>query len=297
VVRTIWLATAACAALAGTAAPAAAQRVWQDGRWVSMPHRSTPAVGRVERIDSPHRDRWPQRNGRWRAGWDAPGGWNGYHRLNRGSRIDRYWMDHRIPDYLSFGLSAPPRGYGWVRYYDDAVLVDDYGQVWDSVGGIGWDGDAYAEASGSYASARGGYAAPIAPVDPNAYYDDRGYDAPPIAPEPYYPEPYGSGYEPPMAPPVAPPVQVQTYPGGAYQGGAFLGGNAYGGAAYGSSYYAGGGYAYGGGTTTTVIITPAPIVTTTTTTVTEEVVSTGYVRPAKRVLRKAPVKRYRRCGC
>lgn len=293
--RNIWLATAAIAALA-SATPAAAQRVWQDGRWISMPRGAAPRtvqpVGRPHHIDprpgAPRHDRWRMHNGRWRAGWDAPGGWNNYRRLGRGARIDRYWMDYRIPDYLSFGLAAPPRGYSWVRYYDDAVLVDDHGQVWDSVGGVGWGGGyASAAAGGAVAVASPAYAAPIAPVDPDVYYDDApGYDAPPLDSEPY-----DDGYEPPIAPPVAPPppVHVQTYPGAGYQAGTFLGGNAY----AGSSYYSSG-YGYAGGTTTTVIINPAPVVTTTT--VTEEVVT--YTQPAKRILRKT-LKRYprKRCTC
>ena len=84
--------------------------------------------------------RWQMQNGRWSAGWNAPGGWNAYRRMGRGQRLPNYWLraDFRIPDYLSFGLAAPPRGYNWVRYYDDAVLVDDRGDVWDSVGGIAW---------------------------------------------------------------------------------------------------------------------------------------------------------------
>lgn len=307
-VRKIWLATAAIAGLAGAATPAMAQRVWQDGRWVSMPHRSGNN-GVTARHAS---QRWPMVNGRWSAGWKAPGGWNSYRRLNRGSRVDRYWMDYRIPDYLSFGLAAPPRGYNWVRYYDDAVLVDDYGQVWDSVGGIGWDGaEAYADgySASSYAGAGTSYQGPIEPVDPNGYYDGPqgggpvgpSYDAP--IP---YPAPYPGGYAPRPAP-AAPVIHVESYPaggyqGGGYQGGAFLGGNAYQGS---SSYYSSGyGYA-GGGTTTTVIINPAPITTTTVVEeVVEERVSTSYVRVApRRVVRKAPVKRWRPkakccvCGC
>lgn len=78
--------------------------------------------------------------GRWDAGNRAPGGWGGYRRPSRGWTMPGYWQspDYRIYDYGFWGLQAPPQGYGWSRYYDDAVLVDDYGRVYDSVSGIDW---------------------------------------------------------------------------------------------------------------------------------------------------------------
>lgn len=259
------------AALAGiaVATPAAAQRVWQDGRWVVMPQRTAP------RVMSTSPQRWgPSVNGRWDAGYRAPGGWNAYRRLDRGAPLPGYWMraDFRVADYLRYGLSAPPRGYSWMRYYDDAVLVDGRGEVWESVGGIGW-GDG--TASESSASAGAGYAQPgtIQPVDPNGTYDT------PIP----YPTPYPGGYAPPVAPPpvvqYAPPPCVQACGGGyAYPG---------------ATYYGAGGYAYAGGGVTTVIINPAPIVTTTVVTeeIIEEVTTTTYVRAApRRAVRRAPVR-------
>lgn len=299
--RNLWLAAAAVTALA-VATPATAQRVWQNGRWVVMPKGASHQVGPV----NPHRWGKPV-NGRWSAGWQAPGGWNSYRRLNRGATLPSYWMGSGfyVPDYLSFGLAAPPQGYHWVRYYDDAVLVDGRGEVWDSRDGIAWgDGGSYSESyayADSYAGAGAGYAAPqIQPVESYDDYDlpvapdlpppppGAGYDAP-------IPAPYG-GYPPAPLPPVAPvvqsyqpPVQVQTYGcaqacGGAYQGGAF-----YGGSAYASSYYAAG--------ATTVVITPAPIVTTTTTVVEERIIADRVVTAPKRVLRKKMLRRTPRCGC
>lgn len=292
------LAIAAAAAVAGVAAatPAAAQRVWQDGRWVVLPQHSAPQVMPV----APQR--WGQPlNGRWEAGYRAPGGWGAYRRLGRGAALPGYWMrsDFRVPDFHHYGLSAPPQGYFWVRYYDDAVLVDGRGQVWDSVGGIGWGGGAaawsgggyggsysssesYAQVGTSYAPPRG----PIQPIDPNAYYD-----APPYAgvePIPYPPQ-YPGGYAPPVAPPPvvqfpAPQPCVQAC--GGYQGGYQVQGS--------GSYGGYGGYSYGsyGAGTTTVIVTPAPVTTTVVTEeVIEEVTTTSYVRTApRRVVRRAPVR-------
>jgi Ni/Co efflux regulator RcnB len=260
-------------------------------------------------------------NGRWQGGTHAPGGWGAYRRPSRGYQLDRYWMsgNFQISDYGFFGLQTPPNGYFWVRYYDDAVLVDSYGRVRDSVSGIAWadaEADAgYGAASASAAaSAGGGYGqrgGEIQAVDPNgAYYEDdtgygeQRYGAP-------YPEPRG-GYAPPMdGGPSAVHVQcrrgcVQQQGGGyGYEGQGYAG-QGYAGQGYSSQYSSSGGGYYGGGaTTTTVTIQYAPVVTTTTTT--EEVIEessrsyeTTYVsRPRTKLVRRhyAPTKRLRRHGC
>jgi Ni/Co efflux regulator RcnB len=294
--RRLWMAAAVMVAGLSLAAPASAQRVWQDGRWVVMPHgQARPQV-------QPHGNgnRWgPVVNGRWDAGNRAPGGWQAYRRPVRGWNLPGYWRDSRfrVNDYLNFGLSAPPRGYYWVRYYDDAVLVDNGGRVWDSMGGIGWgadaesygDGYAYAESGSSVATAGAGYPPPprrpIESVDPNAYYrepgaylsPEPGYDAEPM---PSYP---AGGYAPPVV--QGPPaVQVRTVRTGSDHGYAAQG-------SYGAQTYYGGGYAYGGGgATTTVVVIPAAVTTTTTTT---ETYSTTYVSAARRVVRRAPVRKWR----
>ncbi|MBB6124365.1 RcnB family protein [Sphingobium subterraneum] len=55
--------------------------------------------------------------------------------------LPRVWMQrvYYIPNYSVYGLPAPTYGYGWSRYYDDAVLTDRYGRVYDSRSGIAWD--------------------------------------------------------------------------------------------------------------------------------------------------------------
>ena len=216
-------------------------------------------------------------NGRWWGGVQAPGGWGGYHRPSRGWTLPSYWMTSNfgIPDYYSFGLRAPGQGYFWVRYYDDAVLVDRGGRVWDSVGGIAWAdaeayaGDGYASAeSQAYASTDGGYRQPIEPVDPNQYYG------------------YPGGYAPSAAggPPTVQYRQgcANTCPGG------------------GTYYSNGGGYYYAapGMTTTTIVIQPATTVTTTTIEeqVIEERAVTTYVSRPRRVYHK-PRPRPRQCSC
>lgn len=86
--------------------------------------------------------RWGARtNGRWYAGWNAPGGWQAYRRPVHGWALPRYWISPSfyIADFRSYGLPAPAYGYGWSRYYDDAVLTDRYGRVVDVRAGYDWD--------------------------------------------------------------------------------------------------------------------------------------------------------------
>lgn len=136
--------------------------------------------------------------GRWYGGTQAPGGWNAYHRPSRGHRVPNYWISPSffIGDYAGYGLSTPPQGYSWHRYYDDAVLIDDRGRVYDSRGGIDWDGGAYAAGGdGGYTeSSSDGYAYA---EDSNGYAGQGGY-----APRP----PRGTG-------------PVTTYRTGGYAGG------------------------------------------------------------------------------
>ena len=79
-------------------------------------------------------------DGRWYGGVQAPGGWSAYRRPQRGWAMSGYWLSPAwaIGDWGYYGLPAPPAGYGWSRYYDDAVLIDGDGRVHDSVGGLDW---------------------------------------------------------------------------------------------------------------------------------------------------------------
>lgn len=199
--------------------------------------------------------------GRWYGGTDAPGGWNAYHRPYRGWRMPSYWNSASfiIDDYADYGLFVPPSGYRWQRYYDDAVLLDPRGRVYDWRDGIDWNGgaaSAYAPGGSGYGGSSGygyGYA-----EDSYARSQQRRY------------------VEQPDYAPLPPPSRhgaVTTYTTGGYGGG-----------------YAGG---YGGGTTV-VTIQPTETVTTTTT---EYVEQTRYAprhvyRAPKRIYRAKP-----RCSC
>lgn len=292
--RALTLATLSIAAIA-VAAPAQAQRVWREGQWVQRerepvryPSRSVPPT----RIDPPRAEtsgRWgPMVGGRWHAGSRAPGGWNAYRRPVRGWTLPGYWVGGGfwIDDWSSWGLSRPPYGYGWLRYYDDAVLADRGGRVWDSVSGIDWHGagggggSATAYAGSGYAAAAagggggGGYGARYEAPDYDDYEDDR-HERRPI-PAQAYP----GGYAPS---PCASPCGAQ---GGGYARG----------------YHGGSGNYMAGPTVTTIVIQSGG---TTTTTVTEEVIEEAeevrtYRTPTKTV-RGYPSKTVRRsikgCNC
>ncbi len=75
------------------------------------------------RQPGPGSDRWGS----------VPGGWNAYRPPAYGYTLPRYWIaaPHYINDYRGFGLPTPAFGYGWSRYYDDMVLTDRWGRVYD----------------------------------------------------------------------------------------------------------------------------------------------------------------------
>lgn len=137
---------------------------WQRGGYPAQPgtwNGARPPVGHVGG------SRWGSKvGGRWWGGANAPGGWAAYRRPYRGFALPGYWVAPRfyINDWQTYGLTQPAYGYNWVRYYDDAVLVDGRGSVYDMRPGIDWDrydGDYYASDDRVYAD--GGY-------------DGRGYD-------------------------------------------------------------------------------------------------------------------------
>lgn len=200
--------------------------------------------------------------GRWIGGARAPGGWSAYRRPVRGWAMPSYWLapNFYITDWGAYGLTAPPYGYHWSRYYDDAVLVDQYGRAMDCVEGLDWQGDA-----------SDGY-------DDHGDYDyDYSHDAGPGAP---YPPPPGARVETRTyryegAPPP-PPVVVRD------------------GADCGCGGTIAGGWYYPAPTTTTVTITSVPVTTTTTRTVYVEE-ARPVVHHVRRVYhRHAPTKIIRR---
>lgn len=126
--------------LAGLAGGAAAQ-VGPGARYPEPGMRNAPPPMHVApraRMDG----RWGTKiDGRWSAGANAPGGYAAYRRPVRGAAVPTYWNAPRfyVTDWQAHGLLQPPVGYNWVRYYDDAVLLDARGSVYDTEFGVDWD--------------------------------------------------------------------------------------------------------------------------------------------------------------
>jgi Ni/Co efflux regulator RcnB len=187
--RTLSLTAAALAALIVMPASARQAAPTWHGSMASTQWQGAQAwhgQGMVGRPQMHGGSRWGGKtNGRWSGGWNAPGGWNSYHRPTRGWTLPGYWIapSFLIGDYASYGLASPPDGYYWSRYYDDAVLTDDNGRVQDSVSGIDWDrgGDGYGAGyadDGNYGAPDRGYGpGPGADYGPGpGYAPDGGYD-------------------------------------------------------------------------------------------------------------------------
>ena len=85
--------------------------------------------------------------GRWNAGYRAPGGWAAYRRPFVGYALPRYWISPNfyVANYAGYGFAQPRAGYGWSRYYNDAVMTDSDGRVQDVITDYNWDdhGDRY----------------------------------------------------------------------------------------------------------------------------------------------------------
>jgi Ni/Co efflux regulator RcnB len=167
----------------------------RDGGHGTMPHVGPRPGGHGPGIGGPGmggNHRWGHRiGGRWFAGFHAPGGWNGYRAPFRGFTLPTYWVQpsYRIVNFPTYGLYAPQTGYGWSRYYDDAVLTDSRGYVQDHRSNIPWDRYEGGYAPGEYSEADYG---PAMGADRGVYSgDDRVYS--------------GSGYPPP------PPQQQVEY--------------------------------------------------------------------------------------
>lgn len=76
----------------------------------------------------------------WYGALNAPGGVAAYRTPFRGFVLPPYWMQPNffIEDYARYGFAAPQDGFGWSRYYDDAVLTDSTGRVVDVVKDVDW---------------------------------------------------------------------------------------------------------------------------------------------------------------
>jgi Ni/Co efflux regulator RcnB len=110
------------------------------------------------------------KGGHMRGGVHMPGGGHmkgmkghmkNWQRFGRGHIVPPHFRSPRffVHDWRSFGWPAPMPGGNWIRYHDDALLVDGHGRVMDSR--YGWDWDR-----------RGGHMA----YDDYGYGEDYGYE-------------------------------------------------------------------------------------------------------------------------
>lgn len=185
----------------------------------------------------------------------------GYRRLERGGHVPKGWRGdtYVVRDWNRWGLREPGPGMRWMRFYDDAALIDAYGRVVDIRYDYSWGGPQ------GYDYAEGGYDVP--PPGPACSY------APPAA----YPVPGSSTRR--VGPnttvtttvtPMAPPVVM---------GEAACGG-----------YYAPAG--------SIVTVTPGTVTTTTTTTTSYRTVyrKVAVRKRAYRPIRSKLVRRDCNCG-
>lgn len=178
---------------------------------------------------------------------DSPRG--DFHRTRPGGKMPRPYLDpmYAVSDWQGWGLSQPGPGMHWLRYYNDAVLVDSRGRVVDTRYDFDWN------------HPRGYAGGPAYGAGPG--YPPPGYGAPGYAPGTTT---YRAGPNTTVTTSVvaAPPPVVVAGPAPGY--------------GYGGGYYAGG--------ASVVSVTPGVVVTTTTTTTDYETVykSAGVKRAYKR---------------
>lgn len=67
--------------------------------------------------------------------------YSNYRRIDRGFFLPQPWWGpgYHIQNYAMYGLPQPIGGGRWVRYYDDALMIDAGGRVHDGRYGMAWD--------------------------------------------------------------------------------------------------------------------------------------------------------------
>jgi Ni/Co efflux regulator RcnB len=115
----------------GTAIAPTDSRTPRTGAIGTGAHVHNPAFNSMRRAFTAPR--------RFRFGvYQRPSGWY-YHRWNYGEFLPAFFFtrNYWILDWEDFALDNPPPGTVWVRYGDDALLIDEYtGEVIEVVYGI-----------------------------------------------------------------------------------------------------------------------------------------------------------------
>ena len=63
------------------------------------------------------------------------------HHLQPGFVVPPFWFgpQFQVNNWQMYGFAPPPPRHRWVRYYDDAYLIDDGGRIRDARRGLDWD--------------------------------------------------------------------------------------------------------------------------------------------------------------
>ncbi|HZG09483.1 MAG TPA: RcnB family protein [Allosphingosinicella sp.] len=125
-------ASAACIpTIASAQAGGGAGHSWREG--APMAHAPPPVVRHAPRHEVRQMHRAPgQHHGR-RFGH--------IQRINRGGFVPQMWWGPQfvVRNWGGYGFAQPFQGGRWIRYYDDALLIDRTGRVHDSRYGHDWD--------------------------------------------------------------------------------------------------------------------------------------------------------------
>ena len=272
-------------------------RPMSDAAPIATPESVVTTTSTPPPVGDARHDRWGSRvGGRWWGGANAPGGWPAYRRPVRGMVVPAYWNSPRfgVSDWAVHMLPQPPVGYRWSRYYDDAILIDARGAVYDSVPDVDWDGrgvsgrgDARGDTGlggAAIGAVAGGVAGNLVAGRGNrlggtligagvgaaaGYAIDQAEDRHRRMPPGYGDGRPDYGDSDSYAPPPLPPAmgrRIVTRDGTTVTTTTTVGT-----LASGPSGYYDGGYYYPAPTVTTVVVQGAPVITTSTTTTTEVV--------------------------
>lgn len=130
----LWALAASAAVLPATGAQALADPAPEAGHWRDAPpphrtHHAGPPVG-----TEMHREvRREMHRG------EQAGRFGHVQRIHRGGMVPQMFWGPQfvVRDWHGYGFPQPFHGGRWIRYYDDALLIDRYGRVHD--GRYGWD--------------------------------------------------------------------------------------------------------------------------------------------------------------
>ena len=163
------------------------------------------------------------------------------HHLQPGFVVPPFWFgpQFHVNNWQMYGFTPPPPRHRWVRYYDDAYLIDDGGRIRDARRGLDWDryGERWDMEEGiPHYYGRGDFRPgpdDYAWVERNrGRFDEDDYDYAEYGPED------GPGYGPHGPPPGygGPPPGYGSPPPGCHPGPQPCGGEGYGGYGYGYGY-------------------------------------------------------------